>query len=168
MRSILTLTIALTSLSLLAGSAFAASAVYDPATGSISIDDLSGLSGDVGGIQLLTSDNGGSDPLVEGNADALGGLLSSTGDQQLNWLFLQAKTPADAPLSLGNVAPTGVLQSAIEANYFLGLVISGSGVADPRANPVPITGGLDVIPEPATMMLAGVCLVGCVATRRRS
>ncbi len=160
MRNILTLTIALTGLCLVAGDALAQTAVYDPATGSIVLNGLD----NVGGIQLSTTDNGGADSLVEANGQALGGFLSATGGQQLDWLFFSALN--DGPFDLGTVAKTGLLQTAIEANYFLGVVITGSGDSDPRNNPIAITGGL-VVPEPATMMLVGMGLIGFIGTRRR-
>lgn len=117
----------------MAGSVSAQTAVYDPATGSIVLDGLS----NVGGIQLSTTDNGGTDALAPGNA--LGGFLS-TAEQQLDWLFFSPLS--GGPFDLGQVAPLEVSQAALDDNYFLGVVISGSGEADPRVNPIAITGGV--------------------------
>lgn len=135
MRNIFQLTIALVGLSLVAGTAAAQTAVYDPTTGSITLNGLT----NVGGIQLSTTDNGGTDVL--GTGDALGGFLSTTGDQQLDWLFFSALNGDGFNLGDG-VAPTDVQQTTLDDNYFLGVVITGSGVSDPRVNPIAITGGL--------------------------
>lgn len=107
-------------------------ALYDPLTGSIVLDGLE----NVGGIQLLSNDNGGIDTLDAANANSLGGFVSATGDQQVDWLFFN---PANGgPFDLGTVAPTNVFQTSLDNNYFLGVVIAGSGVSDPRANPIAI------------------------------
>lgn len=133
-------------------------AVYDPATGSIVLDGLE----NVGAIQLRSGDNGGTDQLRVENVNDLGGFVAGTGTQQIDWLFFRSLY--DGPFNVGAIAPAGVRQETLDANYFLGTLVNGSGGAEPRFNPIRITGGL-IIPEPGTASLAWLCVLGFVAAR---
>lgn len=137
-----------------AGSAIAQeSAVYDPATGNVVLNGA----GNVGGIRA-------DGPGVPVNpANSLGG-FATPGADTVSWLFF---SPLNGDgFNLGNIFPTQLEQTALDANYFVGVVITGSGISDPRG--IEITGGLTtVIPEPATMVLAGMSLLGLVAVKRR-
>lgn len=155
----LSLTLAVVALSLTAGEAFAQLtgsevAVYDPATGNVVLNSLS----NVGGIQ---ADGSG---VPNGTANALGGFVTPATDS-VSWLFF-------SPLNgdghnLGNIFPLSLPQTDFDGGaYSVGLVITGSGISTPTS--IPITGGLtDVIPEPATYLLAGIGMLGLAAVRRR-
>lgn len=149
--------------------AAAQTAVYDPTTGELCLKDLVS----VGRIQLLTSDNGGLDELRFENANDLGGIVSATGDQQIDWIFFSAGN--GGPYNLGAVLPIGRPQSALDSEYFLGILIAGGAEIDPRANPIAITESLVghtsgtpfcEIPEPSMEMLAGIGMLSIVAAGR--
>ena len=162
MKKILVASIALLMVAACSSAFAQGQAVYDPATGNVVIEGIDGI----GGIQFRSDENAGTDTLNGGEADNNGGFVTPTSEQQLDWLFFDPGGKS-SPINLGNVAPTGLFQDRLDNNYFLGVVITGSGVSDPRANPVPIVGG-NIIPEPTTVLLAGMGLVGLMAGRRRS
>ncbi|NOZ40127.1 MAG: PEP-CTERM sorting domain-containing protein [Planctomycetes bacterium] len=154
----------------------AQSAFYDDVTGSICLSDLT----NVGGIQLISSENGGTVTLIEANANSLGGFFDATSDQQFEWAFFNSPLGPEplngGPFDLGAIVPTGtgLTPSEITENFFLGVVLAGSGESDPRANPITFTvrslgGGHSPceVPEPNAWLLVGVGLVGFLVPRRK-
>jgi len=136
--------------------AFAQESVeYDPATGNIVFKDLD----NAGSLQVRG-------PGVPANTPGdLGGLVET--DEMLNqvtWAFLLGSKNGD--LDGGPVFPTNLLQSTLDSDYFAGVVITGSGNSNFRQ--LPISGGLDVIPEPSTLLLSSLGLVGLAFRRRRN
>lgn len=127
-------------------------AVYDPATGNIRLMGVSG----VGGIQVK-----GPSLDLDPAPDALGGFVDSSIAGEISWLFF---TPKAGEVDLGNLFPTQLFQTDIDASYFAGVVIAGSGNEVPVG--LPISGGLN-IPEPATFAMAGLGMIGFLAVRRR-
>lgn len=137
----------------------AQTAVYDPASGSIVLNDVS----NVGSLVLTTRESGGSDSLVGGNANSLGGIVSAAFDnQKIAWIFFSALD--DGPFDLGPVAQANVLQSTLDDSYRLGITIAGASCGG-ACYYVPISGGL--VPEPSTLLLLGISMFPFAGFRRR-
>jgi len=122
---------------------------YDPATGNVTFQELN----NVGGIRLV----GPGVPVVD--PDGLGGFPDTSIANEVSWLFFTAK---NGELDMGNLFPTGLWVHEIEADYSAFFVITGGGGAQ---EPAPILGG--IIPEPSTMLMAGMGMLGLVLRRRR-
>lgn len=151
MRKIYALVAAVVVAGLAANAVAAPMAVYDPASGGISLNEVA----NVGGISLK-----GPNLRTNPAPDALGGFVDTSIAGEISWLFF---VPKNGNVPLGNLLPAGLLQSTLASQYFAGVVIQGSGVADPQA--LPLTGG--IIPEPGTFAMAGLALVGVVGAARR-
>jgi hypothetical protein len=129
-------------------------AVYDPATGNIKLTGVAG----VGGIQVK-----GPNLDLDPAPDALGGFVDTGISGEISWLFF---TPKAGEVGLGNLFPTQLRQNVLDSSYFAGVVIAGSGVETPVG--LQITGGLPAIPEPASIAMASLGVIGFLAMRRRN
>ena len=132
-------------------SAAVTKAWYDPATGNVTIRDIE-AGKLIGGIQVK-----GANLDIDPAPDALGGFVDTSISGEISWLFF---TPKTADTNLGNVFPTGLTKSALDSGYFAGLVVQGSGNPDPVGVPF-------AVPEPASIAMAGLAMIGCLAARRR-
>jgi hypothetical protein len=128
------------------------SVMYDPATGAVTFMALE----NAGALQLGGPGVPATDP------DPAGGLVEVNGEM-VTWAFLLGSKNGDLPA--GELLPAGLFQDQLDGDYIAGVVITGSGNPDMR--PIPFTGGL-IIPEPTTLLLAGLGMIGLVAMRRRS
>lgn len=130
-------------------------ATYDPTSGSITLTGF----GLISGIGLFANHNDGEDDLFTASANDFGmtAIVGVSSSQIINWLFFE---PFGDLHPLGEVAMTGLLQTTLDEHYFLNVQISGAGDVVTR---VPITGGL--IPEPSTMALAGLAILGAGSNR---
>ena len=134
-----------------ASNADAQRATYVPTTGSIVIDEV----GPIGILQLISSENSGTDRLHGENANNLGGLVSTSSEQRIAWLFLQPIS--GGPFDLGPVAPRNATQTTLDNSYRLGVTIPGASCGG-VCYYIPITGGF--IPEPTALLLAGIGMIG--------
>lgn len=137
-------------------------AVYDPNTGSIV---LNGITGDLGGLRINSSLTGGSDELIPQHVNdfppEVGAIffIDDENNQSLSWLFFGST--GVGPHDLGRIAAPNLLQSTLDTNYLFEFRIKGSA---PEYWSLAITGGL--IPEPSSVLLASIALVGLVMTGR--
>jgi len=122
---------------------------YDPTTGNLIIADLPLT----GGLQLVGPGVPATSP------DSLGGFADTSFNNEVSWLLL---TPLSGDVELGPLLPSNLHQKTIEADYFAGFVPLGAG----GLIPIPITGG--IIPEPSTLLLSSLGLVGLAFRRRRN
>ncbi len=122
---------------------------YDAASGNISFDGFAGVSS----VRLFSA--GGN--LIPNVGEALGFSLTEKTATLYSWLDFGAGITGEG-LSAGNIVTPGTALSDLLFDYKIGL----SG---------PLTDGAivatDVVPEPTTLALAGLSMIGFVATRRR-
>lgn len=130
-----------------------AQGIYDPDTGDLVISGFSNL----GGLRLAG-------PGVPANSpDALGGFADESIPGEVSWLFF---APKNETLGVGPLLPTDLFQSQFDQDEYQAFwVETGAGG---NQVPIAITGGLtEVIPEPGTIALAGLGLIGLGLVRRR-
>ncbi len=159
----LTAILATVALSFSVNSSFGQTGVYDPATGAINFMNVT----DLVGLRINANDAS----LIGGQATDLGGAAAGgfgvVNDQAPNfieWGNLTGMTFADE--FSGNIFPTGLLQTQIDAAYEAVFRSSAAPTVDVS---FAITGGLGTtVPEPTTMVMAGLGIIGLVSRRRRS
>ncbi len=120
---------------------------YDAATGNISFDGFDGVSS----VRLFSA--GGN--LIPNIGETLGFGLTEKTATLYSWLDFGAGITGDA-LSAGNIVTPGTTLSDLAFDYKIGL-----------AGPLTVGAIIPVVPEPTTLALAGLSMIGFVATRRR-
>ncbi len=121
-------------------------ATYDPATGNISWSDI----GDPTVVLLLISEGGN---LLNGN-DFGGGVDNGDVPNAITWFSLPP-IAVDGALPAGNIVNPGTDIGDLSVQFFESLT-GGSAPGEVRA-----------IPEPGSIALASMGLIGLVALRRR-
>ena len=124
-------------------------ATYDFATGEIIFDQFDGVT-----AVRLFSDAGN---LIPNVGEGLGYPLTERTETLYSWLDFGAGVTGDG-LSAGNIVAPGTPGSDLSFDYKLGLI-------------APITVGeiitINDVPEPATLAIAGVGILGMFVSRRR-
>lgn len=153
MRKILALIVAATVLGA-AGSAMAVpTAFYNPATGGIFMKNDTGAP--LGAFALISA--GGKVKTDAGAFAAVGGATFDPGDLPGGFTYLTfPATNTDFGLSIGNVITPGTPSSDLSSIYYVNL---STGVQS--------QGAIVEIPEPATIAMGGLGLIGIVAAARR-
>ncbi|HCK42630.1 MAG TPA: hypothetical protein DHW22_13475 [Planctomycetaceae bacterium] len=138
-------------------------ATYDPANGEVTFSDVSALVG----LRINASDASlieGAATNLDGAASGFFGVVNDSAPNFIEWGNLTGMTFADE--FSGNIFPTGLLQTQIDAAYEAVFRSSAAPTVDVS---FAITGGLGTtVPEPTTMVMAGLGIIGLVSRRRRS
>ncbi len=163
MRSILTIVlVAVCAFTFVAPANAAPLATYDPGTGGVTFSDVSAIVG----LRI----NSLGTPLVSGQATDLGGaavppfgVVNDQAPNFIEWGSLIGLNFASA--FAGNVFPLGLFQTPeVDGGLQFLYRTSAAPTVDVTGQ---IVGGL-AIPEPGTIALAGLGLVGLLASRRRA
>ena len=130
---------------------------YDIATGSITFEDVTSLVG----LRINSSDAsliGGQATDLDGAAAGSFGVVNDQAPNFYEWGNLLGMTFTSSVA--GNIFPTGLVQSDLDTNYVFKYRTSAAPTVD-------VFGPIVGVPEPTTLGLAGLGLIGFVARRRR-